>query len=251
MENSSSDEPQKAKPFAVGIIMDGNRRFAAEQGLSKLEGHRAGLEKVKEVVTWAQEAGIDELTFYTFSTENWNREKEELDYFLKLIDFAFDTWMNELAESGARVRIIGDRVLFSESLQKKFAYVEEKTKNGTKGTVIFALSYGGRDEILAAINTIVEKREADSATEVKKENKSTDERKVTADELRRAMWSAGLTDPQLIIRTSGEQRLSNFLTWQSAYSELAFTKTKWPALKKEEFDDILAEFKTRERRFGK
>jgi undecaprenyl diphosphate synthase len=251
MENNSSGEPQKAEPFAVGIIMDGNRRFAAEQGLSKLEGHRAGLEKVKEVVTWAQEAGIDELTFYTFSIENWNREKEELEYFLKLIDFAFDTWMNELAESGARVRIIGNRVRFSESLQKKFAYVEEETKNGTKGTVIFALSYGGRDEILAAINTIVEKREADSATEVKKENKSTDERKVTADELRRAMWSAGLTDPQLIIRTSGEQRLSNFLTWQSAYSELAFTKTKWPALKKEEFDNILAEFKTRERRFGK
>lgn len=214
--------------------MDGNRRWAREQGLPSVEGHRAGAEKLYDVAEWAYDAGVKELTLYTFSTENWQRSEEEVSYLMQLLEHFFSSELDRLIERGARIRIIGDRSRAPERTQQILQEAEEKTKNGTKGTLIFAFSYGGRAEILAAVNKVL----AEGTKEVSEE------------EFSRALWSAGLSDPDLIIRTGGERRLSGFLTWQSVYSELFFTDTKWPALTKEEFLSILEEFGSRERRRG-
>jgi undecaprenyl diphosphate synthase len=230
MNNQSNGVPQ-----SIGVIMDGNRRWAKEKGVPILEGHRAGLEKIKEVLEWALDVGVKEVTVYAFSTENWNRSEEEVKQFMGLIEFAFATWIDEIIEKDTKVRLIGQFDRMTESAQKKIAEVTERTKDGKNGTLVIALSYGGRAEILSAVNKLLlMEREV-----------------VTEEELRNAMWSAGLLDPDLIIRTGGEKRLSNFLTWQSTYSELFFTETKWPAFSREEFDSILAEFAERERRHGK
>ncbi len=222
-------------PTSIGLILDGNRRWAKEQGIPSFEGHRRGYEKVKDLVDWAQEAGIKEVIVYAFSTENWNRSEEEVSYLMKLLEGAFDDWLKEIQEKGIRVRFIGERERVAPHIVARMSDMEEKTKDATNGVLAIALSYGGRDEILDAVNTLLaEGRD-----------------QVTAEELSEKMWSAGLADPDLIIRTSGEQRLSNFLTWQSAYSELFFTKTKWPAFSKEEFNSILGEYAERERRHGK
>ena len=228
----SNDSKQ---PTTIGIIMDGNRRWAREQGKQILEGHRAGLDKIKDVLDWVTEVGISEITFYAFSTENWERAEEEVGEMMKLIEFAFSTWIDEVAKKSMRVRIVGDRTRFSQKVQDLFTKTEERTQGGTQGTLIFALSYGGRAEIVAAANKALKS----GINEITEEN------------LRANMWSAGLQDPDLIIRTGGEKRLSNFLTWQSIYSELFFIDTKWPAFSKEEFFAILEEYSNRERRHGK
>ncbi len=214
--------------------MDGNRRWAKEQGLPSFEGHRRGLDKVKDLVSWVQEAGIKELILYAFSTENWNRSQEEVNYLMNLFEMTFGKDVDDIIKKDARVKFIGQRERLPVSLQKKMDEVEERTKGGTKGTLIIALSYGGRAEILQGVNTLL----AQKSEQV--------------DELsfRRALWGAEFNDPDLIIRTGGDRRLSNFLTWQSVYSELFFTDTKWPAFEKSEFDSILAEYALREQRRG-
>lgn len=221
-------------PYSIGFILDGNRRWAREQGLPTLEGHRKGMEKVKEILAWAKEAGVKEVIVYAFSTENWNRSPEEVSYLMALFEEFCKKWTEEVATQGGKLRFIGQRERFSESLREKMSEAEEKTKDGVNGTLAIALSYGGRAEILAATNHLIET----GATNV--------------DEVRfkEAMWSAGLADPDIIVRTGGEQRLSNFLTWESVYSELFFTSTKLPAFTREEFDAILAEYAERDRRHG-
>ncbi len=214
--------------------MDGNRRWAREHGLPSFEGHKRGLEKVKELVSWIQEVGVKELILYAFSTENWNRTSEEIDYLMKLFENTFGTEVDELVEKGARIRFIGQRERVPSSLQKKMIELEERTKSGAKGTLIVALSYGGRAEIVVGVNTLLAQGIP-----------SVDEQA-----FRKALWGGEFSDPDLIIRTGGDKRLSNFLTWQSVYSELFFTDTKWPAFEKAEFDAILAEFASRERRRG-
>jgi len=222
-------------PASIGVIMDGNRRYAKELGLPTLEGHRRGLSKISELLEWTQEAGIKEVVLYAFSTENWNRAEEEVGYLMDLFEYAFTTQFNSFIDKGGRIRFIGQRDRFPEKLQARMKEAEAKSSEGTAGTLIVALSYGGRAEILSAVNKLLlEGRE-----------------QVTEAELRGAMWSANLLDPDLIIRTGGDKRLSNFLTWQSVYSELFFTETKWPAFGKEEFDAILSDYASRERRLGK
>ncbi len=228
MENSTA-------PKSVGIIMDGNRRWAKENELHKFEGHKAGLEKIKEVLQWIQDTGISEVTFYAFSSENWSRAEDEVGEMMRLVEYAFGAWMDEVVQKGIRIRIIGDRTKFSQKIQELFLKAEESTKSGDKGTLIFALSYGGRSEIIAAANSAMRS----GVTEI------------TEESLRANMWSHDLQDPELIIRTGGDKRLSNFLTWQSVYSELFFIDTKWPAFSKEEFFAILEEYSGRERRHGK
>jgi undecaprenyl diphosphate synthase len=226
--------PDNTTARSVGIIMDGNRRWAKENGKSSLEGHRAGLENVKVILEAALEKNVEEMILYAFSTENWNRSKEEVGHFMSLIELAFDTWFDEIIQKDTKIRFIGEIERMTESAQKKMATVVERTKDGKNGTLVIALSYGGRAEILSAVNTLL----------------VMDREVITEQELRDAMWSAGLLDPDLIIRTGGDKRLSNFLTWQSTYSELFFTDTKWPAFSKEEFGGILDEFASRERRHG-
>lgn len=218
-------------PEAVGIIMDGNRRWAKANGLSSIEGHRRGYDKLKEVARWAKEAGIKELTVYVFSTENWNRSEEEVAYLLKLFEHALAKGLEDLEREGARLRFIGERERFTPILQEKMEAAEQRTRTNGGITLVIALSYGGRAEVLDAVR----KLRGD----------------VSEESLKRVMWSGDLRDPDLIIRTGGEMRLSNFLTWGSAYSELMFTNTLWPDLTKEEFRSMLTAYETRERRMGK
>lgn len=218
---------------ALGIIMDGNRRWARERGLPSVEGHRRGFEKLKEVISWAHKAEISEVTVYAFSTENWRRSKEEVSYLMDLFRAAMTNELRDLAKS-VRVRFIGDRSRLPEDLQSAMSSLESSVNNDAQITVVIALSYGGQDEVLAAIQCAAN----DGVVPQNKE------------ELKQYMWSRGLRDPDLIIRTGGDNRLSNFLTFQSAYSELYFTNTKWPDFSENEFGDIVTSFNARERRFG-
>jgi undecaprenyl diphosphate synthase len=222
-------------PHSIGVIMDGNRRWAKERGLPTFEGHRQGLEKIKDLMAWAQAAGVREVILYAFSTENWNRSREEVNYLMQLFERSFKTWMEELERKEIRIRFLGREADAPERVQKIMKEAEERTKDGAAGTLAVAFSYGGRSEILAAVNALL----------------AEGRKQATEGELREKMWSTGLADPDLIIRTSGEKRLSNFLTWQSVYSELFFTDTYWPDFSKEEFVSILNEYGNRQRRHGK
>lgn len=215
--------------------MDGNRRWAKAENLSTLEGHRTGLTKLKEVAGWARESGVDTLVLYAFSSENWNRASEEVDYLMELAVKALDTELAELRAQDMRIRFIGDLSRLPEAVRTRVQKCEQESRDGKNGTLVFALSYGGRAEIVAAANKLLAegKKEVDEAS------------------FASALWSSGVSDPDIIIRTGGEHRLSNFLSWQSAYSELFFINTYWPDFSKEEFEKILNEFATRERRHGK
>jgi len=215
--------------------MDGNRRWAREQKAPTLEGHRVGLlQTFVDCVRWVQEAGVEHLVVYAFSTENWKRTQEEVSYLMDLFGEMFGAKIEDLSKENVRVRFIGDREMFSEKLQQIMRESEEKTSHNDGVTVWVCVSYGGRLEITQAARVLVEKGES-----------------VTENSLREAMWSKGMPDPDLVIRTGGERRLSNFLLWQAAYSELFFTDTYWPAFTKEELHAILKEYAERERRFGK
>ena len=229
-------DKEASKINCVGIIMDGNRRWAKEQGLPGVGGHAAGLTKVKEMVRCAFSQGVETVILYAFSTENWNRSKEEVGYLMNLFEGALMRELAELSKENVRVRFIGDLTHLSEKLRTSIKKVEEETAHpDAQKTLVLAISYGGRAEILSAVNKLLNEGKKD----------------VREDELNRALWTSDIPEPDLIIRTGGEKRLSNFLTWQSVYSELFFTDTKWPAFTKEEFADILREFSTRERRRGK
>ncbi len=220
----------------ISIIMDGNRRWAKEQGKQSLEGHAAGLKKVKEIVRHAFSRGIDTAILYAFSTENWNRTAEEVGYLMNLFQSAIEKEFEELIQEHIKIRFIGNLARLSEALRVVTKEIEEKSAAiDTKKTLVIALSYGGRPEIVSAVNHLLESgvQRVDEAA------------------LSEALWTAGLPDPDIVIRTGGEKRLSNFLPWQTVYSELFFTDTYWPAFTTGELDAILAEFAERERRHGK
>ena len=219
----------------LAFIVDGNRRWAKARGLSTYEGHKKGSEVLSDSIDWVKEAGIPHVVYYVFSTENWNRSKEEVDYLMQLLEEWLDKLAKHLVEREARVRFVGQRSDLSESLRQKIDRIEnESLPYGDKTTVWFAFSYGGRAEIVAAVNEAIAKGEA-----------------VTEESFAQYLWTAELPDPDLIVRTSGEERLSNFLTWRSVYSELYFIEKNWPALTKSDFDGILNEYESRERRHGR
>jgi undecaprenyl diphosphate synthase len=226
--------PEPAPVSCVGIIMDGNRRWARERNLPTLAGHEQGYAKLKDVLSWCQERGIKHLIVFGFSTENWNRSKEEVSYLMDLLRDGLARDADELKKKNGRLRIVGQKERFSPEIQKVFAEAEEKTKNG-EYTLWLALSYGGRAEILHAASELAREGNTNPSEE----------------DFNAKLWSAGMPDPDIIIRTSGEQRLSGFLPWQGVYAELFFTKTYWPAFSHKEFDAILGEFSERERRHGK
>ena len=230
----------KQLPICLGFIMDGNRRWAEEQGKQKMEGHAAGFAVFQNVVRWVRDVRIPHAIFYAFSTENWHRAKPEVEYLMGLFEHTLTellkkTEANLAAEGGGvRVRIVGKRTDFSPALQRLMAELEEKSAHYTGTTIRLALSYGGRAEIVEAVNTAV----AAGAP-------------VNEDTFAQLLWTAELPDPDLIVRTSGEQRLSNFVTWRSVYSELLFLDKHWPALEKSDFDAILDEYAKRHRRHGR
>lgn len=221
----------------VGIIMDGNRRWAKARGLKALEGHRVGGETLKNAVRWAKDAGIEHVIFYTFSTENWNRTEEEVSYLLNLIGEFIEKEFGHFSSEGGVVHYVGDLSRFSPELQKVLKESAEKTADNPGPHVYFALNYGGRQEILSAVKKIVS------------ENPTVED--VTEEYFAKHLQTGSMPDPDIIIRTSGEMRLSGFLPWQSVYSELFFIDTFWPDFTKEQFDAVLAEFAERERRHGK
>lgn len=219
----------------VGIIMDGNRRWAMAHKLQGLKGHTAGLEKAKEVTRHAFSRGIKTVILYAFSTENWNRPNEEVGYLMKLFDVVLMRELKRLSQKGIRVRFIGDLSRLPEKLRISARKLEkESLYTDSVKMLVIAISYGGRSEILAALNQLL----------------SEGKTKAQEKEVCAALWTAGIPDPDIIIRTGGEKRLSNFLPWQSIYSELFFSDSLWPDFTKEEFDSIISEFSSRERRHG-
>ena len=221
-------------PACIGIILDGNRRWAREKGLPALEGHRAGAEALKETVRAAGEQGIKHVAVFAFSTENWRREPAELSRLMGLFMELAGKHALELAREGARTRFIGQRERFSPALQKSMDAIERDTARNDRITLWICLSYGGRAEI------------TESARALAAEGKE-----ITEESLRARFWSAQMPDPDIIIRTGGEKRLSNFLLWQGAYSELFFLDKLWPDFSKKDLEAVLEEYAARERRMGK
>jgi undecaprenyl diphosphate synthase len=213
--------------------MDGNRRWATEQNLPTLDGHQKGLEVFLDAVRFVRDEEIPHAVFYAFSTENWKRSEAEVGYLMQLFSGLLARLSVELNEKQVKVRIIGQRVDFSPTLQARMNELEEKSSAHTDTTIWIALSYGGRAEIVAGVNRAIKNGEP-----------------VNEDAFRQLLWTADMPDPDLIIRTSGEERLSNFLLWSAAYSEFYFIKKHWPALTKADFNDMLLQYGNRKRRQG-
>ncbi len=227
-------------PVHVGVIMDGNGRWAARRGLPRIEGHRHGLAALRETVRTALEFGLDYLTVYSFSMENWNRPVQEVADLMALLKRFIRNDLNELHKSGVKVKVIGARANLKADIRALLDEAEDRTKANSRLTLIVAFNYGSRQEIAAAARALAEEVAAGliKASEI-------DETLFA-----RHLDTAGIPDPDLIIRTSGEQRLSNFLMWQAAYSEFVFLPMHWPDFDRQAFSAALAEFSARERRFG-
>jgi undecaprenyl diphosphate synthase len=221
-------------PNHVGFIMDGNGRWAKKQGKPRNYGHVKGADKVEEVVSWSFEAGIKVVTLYAFSSENWGRPKEEVDKILDLLVKFLNKYSSSLVKNQIRLVVSGDVTVLSDTLQKAIKSVEEKTSKFLDRTLNIALNYGGRQEIVTASNNLIKKGV-----------------EITEKTLTEELSTRGIPDIDLVIRTSGEQRVSNFYLWQIAYAELYFTEVLWPELDKNEFDKALSWYSSRNRRFGK
>jgi undecaprenyl diphosphate synthase len=227
-------------PLHVGIIMDGNGRWAAARGLPRAAGHKAGAEAARRAIEAAGESGVRWLTLYAFSSENWRRPPEEVRDLTGLLRLYLRTEVNRLTENGVRLRVIGDRLRFSPDIVAAIAAAEEQTAAGARLNLTIALSYGGRDEILCAAREIARAAAAGAL----------DPARLDADAFAARLFTAGMPDPDLIIRTSGEQRVSNFLLWQAAYAELVFQEVLWPDFGAEHMQAALADYAQRERRYG-
>jgi undecaprenyl diphosphate synthase len=227
-------------PAHVAIIMDGNGRWAKRRALPRYLGHREGAKGLKRAVRYAANRGIGTLTVYAFSTENWNRPKEEVDFLLDLMYKAFVQEIEELKREGARVRMVGDRESLSEDIRAMWIKAEEVTADNRRLTLNVAFNYGGRAELTRAVREL--------AAQALRGEISPEE--ITQDHLARHLFTWPSPDPDLIIRTGGEKRLSNFLLWQAAYSELYVTDVLWPDFDEEEFEKAIQDYLKRERRFG-
>ncbi len=237
-----SGEPADGAPVPthVAIIMDGNGRWAAARGLPRIAGHRAGAQAVRRTIEAAIRHNVGWLTLYAFSSENWRRPLAEVIDLTGLLRHYVRNEVAELHESGVRLRFIGDRARFDPDIQDDLRRAEQKTEGNTRLNLTVALSYGARAEIVAAARLVAEAARAGTL----------DPAALTEDGFARYLNTDGIPDPDLILRTSGEQRLSNFLLWQSAYAELIFLDVLWPDFGAAQFAEALAEFARRERRFG-
>lgn len=224
-------------PIHVAMIMDGNGRWAAQRGLPRIAGHQAGTENLRRVIRACVEFGVKYFTIYAFSTENWGRPQEEIDGLMHILEDVIDRELNELHEEGVQLRHIGHLDSLSPMLREKVLKAIELTRNNTRLVLNLAFNYGGRDEIICAVREIIS--EGIPAEEI------------TADVVNQHLFTAGAPDPDLIIRTSGEMRISNFLIWQGAYSEWYFTPTYWPDFDRDELYKALMEYSQRDRRYGR
>ena len=237
MAKSPHNIPADKLPRHVAIIMDGNGRWALSRGLPRLAGHKAGTENLRRVIRATVEFGVKYLTIYAFSTENWGRPPEEVRGLMYILEDVIDKELAELSQEGVQLRHIGRLERLAPALQKKVLQAIELTKNNDRLTLNVAFNYGGRDEIVNAIQNIMKDGIAPGD--------------VTDALVSRYLYTAGVPDPDLIIRTSGELRVSNFLIWQAAYSEWYVTPTYWPDFDKDEYRRALETFAQRDRRYGK
>ncbi len=229
--------PAEKLPQHIAIIMDGNGRWAAARNLPRLAGHKAGTENLRRVIRAFVEFGIPYLTIYAFSTENWGRPTDEVEGLMHILETVIDNELDELHHQGVCLRHIGRLERLSPTLREKVLHAQEITSHNTRLTLCIAWNYGGRDEIVYALQQIMAEK--------------TDPAAVTEDTITAHLFTTGVPDPDLIIRTSGEFRTSNFLLWQAAYSEWYVTPVYWPDFDKEELRKALIEYCQRDRRFGK
>ncbi len=220
----------------IAIIMDGNRRWAKERGLPGIAGHKAGYERLKEMAEAAFERGIKVVTVFAFSTENWKRSKEEVGYLMELFEFAVTKDFLHFADKGISIKVVGRRDGLDQKLVEAIDQIERQTSKNKRGTLAVCINYGGRTEIVDACRRLVE--DGVEPSEV-------DEQAIAS----RLYWPE-MPEPDLVIRTSGEERLSGFLTWESVYSEIYWCKKYWPDFDQEELDKALEEFASRQRRYG-
>lgn len=237
MNDSKNEIEIKNIPLHVAIIMDGNGRWAAARGLPRLAGHRAGTENLRRVITASVELGIEYLTIYAFSTENWGRPQDEVKGLMMILEDVIDKELSELHEQGVQLRHVGHLEGLNTKLREKVIKAVTQTKDNSRLILNVAFNYGGRDEIICAIQNMIKDG-------VKPED-------VSEELFNQYLFTKGTPDPDLIIRTSGEMRTSNFLIWQAAYSELYITPTYWPDFNKEELCKALAAYSSRDRRFGR
>lgn len=222
-------------PYHLGIILDGNRRWAKEKGLSSFQGHRKGLGKVEKTIDWCKKKGIKILTLFVFSTENWKRSKQEVDYLMDLLAKMLSAkTIEKINKKQIKIKVIGLRDKLPKYLKKTIKQTEELTKNNKEMIVNFALSYGGRVEIIEAVKKIIKNKIPAS--------------EINEDVIKDNLWTS---DVDLVIRTGKEQRISNFLIWQLAYSELFFYKKYWPDFEEKDLDKALLDYASRQRRRGK
>ncbi|MBK8418881.1 isoprenyl transferase [Candidatus Villigracilis saccharophilus] len=237
MAETPASIPLEKVPQHVAMIMDGNGRWALQRGLPRLAGHKAGTENLRRVIRASVEFGVKYLTIYAFSTENWGRPPEEVKGLMYILEDVIDRELNELNKEGVQLRHIGRLERLAPSLQEKVLDAIDVTKNNDRLVLNIAFNYGGRDEIVQAIQRMMKD--------------GVPPEKVTDELVGKYLYTAGVPDPDLIIRTSGELRVSNFLIWQAAYSEWYITPTFWPDFNKEEYRQALESFSQRDRRFGK
>ena len=228
-------------PRHIAIIMDGNGRWAKQQGEQRIFGHENGVKSVRDTVEAAAELGVKYLTLYAFSTENWNRPQEEVIALMQLLVHTISAETKTLNENKIRLQAIGDLKSLPDDCFQELQDAIEKTKHNTRTTLVLALSYSSRWEITNAIKQIAEQIE----------NKKLTAAEISEDTISENLCTVGMPEPELMIRTSGEHRISNFLLWQLAYSELYFTEKLWPDFRKNDFYEAIVDYQNRERRFGK
>lgn len=221
-------------PQHIAIIMDGNGRWAQERHLPRLAGHNAGAKAVERTLKAAQKAGVKCLTLYAFSTENWSRPKDEIEGLFKLLEQTLDRYTQDAAKHGLRLLVSGEKEPLPSAILEKIAYAVKSTEHNTGLTLNLALNYGARQEIVHAVNALL----------------AAGKQQISMQDISQHLYQPQLPEPELIIRTSGEERLSNFLLWQAAYSELYFSPVLWPDFDEQEFEKALSDYRTRRRRFG-
>ena len=225
----------------IAIIMDGNGRWAKKRGMPRTFGHKKGAENVINITRAMKESGVKYLTLYAFSTENWQRSKDEVDALMNLLREYLDKEFKEIMDNNVRLLFIGEREMLSKDIIEKIEYLEKESANNKELTLCVALSYGSRLEIVHAV-----KRIAEEVKTGKIDIKDIDDKMISS-----YLYTRDIPDPDILIRTSGEQRVSNYLLWQLAYTEFFFTDTLWPDFNKDELLDIIKKFNNRERRYGK
>ena len=240
MESARLNTEGASGPVHVAIIMDGNGRWAKARGLPRAEGHRKGAEAVRRTVRAATEMGVSYLTLFGFSAENWNRPAVEVDDLMGLLRLYLRSEIAELHKNGVRIRIIGDRSRLAKDIVSLIEHAERTTLDNSRLTLVLALSYGGRQEIVGAARALAKDAAAGRI----------DPSEIVEGDVTKRLLTEGIPDPDLLIRTSGEQRISNFLLWQLAYTEFVFLDILWPDFDGAQFESALQEFNRRDRRYG-